>query len=100
MSCQQFLVSQLSAQKADSVRENESVSVGEKLTHNSVLKNVQCLEPLNVSSHDELLTLSLHKEMENVVSENEHLKVEKRGKNIHLTASNVRSDSKFLQVKK
>ena len=100
MSCQQFLVSQLSAQKAESVRENESIHVGEKLTHNSVLKNVQCLEPLKVSSHDELLTLSLQNEIENIVSENEHLKVEKKGKNVHLKATNVRSDSNFLKVDK
>ena len=94
------MVSQLSAQKAESVRENESIHVGEKLTHNSVLKNVQCLEPLKLSSHDELLTLSLHNEIENIVSEDEHLKVEKRGKNVHLKASNVRSDSNFLKVDK
>ena len=100
MSCQQFLVSQLTAQKAESVTENGSLSLGEKLTHNSVLKNVQCLEPLKLSSHEDLLTLSLQNEIENIVSDNEHLKVEKKGKNTQLKALHIKSDNKFIQLDK
>ena len=71
------------------------------MAQNSILKNVQCLDPLKLLSNEQLLTLSAENEIENVISENEQLKVEKRGKNVYLNVGkvNVRSDS-FFQIDK
>jgi hypothetical protein len=80
-------MSQVSKKSDESIKENENV--GTKLSHNSVLKNIQCLEPLKISSNDELLTISTV----DIRSESDFVKVERRNNEIVLSTPATGIDS-------